>query len=276
MAFTTAECIMFSTLKVFELDPSSNIIGVATGFTMALTSGADDLFPILVTNRHVLSKSAAIALILTRNDGGKPDIGNTKTVTIPTTGAIYHPTDSIDLAILPIGEKVNELKSGGFNPFMSYLDVKLIPTKEQWESFDAIEEVITAGFPKGLRDTVNNVPIIRSGITATHPGFDFTGEPEFLVDMPCFQGCSGSPVFIYNKGVYADSRSGETSIGKTRVFLMGVQRAIQVATKTVEQKTVSDESKEPAPTYEQLLDLGIIIKSTELLAFVDLLRDAGV
>lgn len=275
MAFTTAECIMYSALKVFELDHANKTTHVATGFTMAFCVENDQFTPALVTNRHVLRTHPAIALVLTRNINGKPDIGNTETVIIPTDGAIYHPTDSVDLAILPIGDKINELKSNGFNPFLSYLDLKLIPTQDQWGSFDAIEEVITAGFPEGLRDTVNNLPIIRSGITATHPVFNFNGDPDFLVDMPCFQGCSGSPVFLYNNGVYANPRNNSVTMGQPRVFLLGVQYAIHTITKSVEQSSSSDKTSNPVPTYKQLLNLGYVVKSSELLVFEDLLRNAG-
>lgn len=274
MTFTTAESIMFSTLQVFELDKSLHTTGAGTGFIMSFDYDDGTCIPVLVTNRHVLSGTHSIALILTYNDGGKPDLGNTKTVILPSSDAIFHPNDNIDLAILPIGPKITELEASGFFPFLSFLPAKLIPTEEQWATFDAIETVVTVGYPEGLRDKVNNLPIMRSGITATHPAYDFQGKPEFLIDLPCFQGCSGSPVFIYNMGTYTDPRKKQVNVG-SRIYFLGVLRAIQTVTKKVEQSSSSEQPNAEASTYTQALDLGCIIKSTELLVFDQLLRGIG-
>lgn len=50
------------------------------------------------------------------------------------------------------------------------------------------------GYPDGIWDEFNNQPIVRRGITATHPKNDFNGKGEFLIDAVCFPGSSGSPV----------------------------------------------------------------------------------
>jgi len=42
------------------------------------------------------------------------------------------------------------------------------------------------GYPSGLWDTKNNLPIVRKGITATTPYFDYNGKREFLVDIAAF------------------------------------------------------------------------------------------
>ncbi len=42
------------------------------------------------------------------------------------------------------------------------------------------------GYPNGIWDEANNMPIIRRGITATHPNFNYNGKPEFMIDAACF------------------------------------------------------------------------------------------
>lgn len=59
------------------------------------------------------------------------------------------------------------------------------------------------GYPNGLWDSQNNLPIIRRGITATSVKKDYNGKKEFLIDAAVFPGSSGSPVFIFNEGSYS-------------------------------------------------------------------------
>jgi hypothetical protein len=48
---------------------------------------------------------------------------------------------------------------------------------------------------------VNNLPVLRRGITASHPAIDFKGRPDFVVDIACFAGSSGSPVLMTDDSV---------------------------------------------------------------------------
>jgi hypothetical protein len=59
------------------------------------------------------------------------------------------------------------------------------------------------GYPNGLADEKNNLPLIRRGITATPFYIDHNGDSEFVVDCACFPGSSGSPVLIVNEGSYS-------------------------------------------------------------------------
>ena len=52
------------------------------------------------------------------------------------------------------------------------------------------------GYPDGIWDSVNNLPVIRKGITATHPHISWNGKTEFLTDIASFPGSSGSPYFL--------------------------------------------------------------------------------
>lgn len=58
------------------------------------------------------------------------------------------------------------------------------------------------GYPIGLWDDVNNLPLIRKGITSIHPAIDFRGRSIGVADLACFHGSSGSPILIANEGMY--------------------------------------------------------------------------
>lgn len=88
------------------------------------------------------------------------------------------------------------------------------------EELSAVEEILMVGYPNGLWDSVNNYPLIRRGITASHPAVDFEvdGVPTTVVDAACFPGSSGSPVILHNVGTYTDKK-GTTHIGTRTMFL---------------------------------------------------------
>ena len=72
----------------------------------------------------------------------------------------------------------------------------MIPTKENLQDLSALEELVMVGYPIGLWDERNNFPIFRKGFTACHPAIDFNEDGIGLIDMACFPGSSGSPIYI--------------------------------------------------------------------------------
>jgi hypothetical protein len=119
------------------------------------------------------------------------------------------------------------------------------------------------GYPNGIWDSANNGSIARRGIIATIPEDDYLGKKQFVIDMACFPGSSGSPVYLANFGSYAD-RKGNLNMG-TRIKLLGVLYAGP-------QHTASGEIVlTPVPTQNKPMsftsmpnNLGYVIKATEL------------
>lgn len=71
--------------------------------------------------------------------------------------------------------------------FYIALTKELIPNFEQLSNLRAIEDITMIGYPTGLWDRVNNLPIVRKGITATHPNINYNGIEEILIDAKfCF------------------------------------------------------------------------------------------
>ena len=121
------------------------------------------------------------------------------------------------------------------------------------------------GYPIGIWDSVNNKPIFRKGVTATHPNFDYNGKKEFLIDMACFPGSSGSPVFIFNEGGYRDKK-GNTFMGKSRILFLGTLYAGPQHTATGEIKVVNiSTSTKPIAISKIPNNLGLVIKHNRIL-----------
>lgn len=277
MSLTITEIIMYSTIQIRMMNDLKQIIGYATGFLASFCKTKEDFVPALVTNRHVLDKTSFVQLVFTRKkEDGNPDVGNKLAVTLDTAEAIFHPSNNVDLAILPVARAITLCRSQETPIFCPFINTTHIPTPENWNAFDALERVVMAGYPEGFGDEVNNLPIFRSGFTATHPGYNFRGKPEFLVDVPCFHGCSGSPIYLLGRNFYTGNINLNKPLGTDRFFLLGIQYAIPNITKHGQLKDKHGYVSGVTSIIPLHLDLGFAIKSSELLAFESILAQMNV
>jgi hypothetical protein len=134
----------------------------------------------------------------------------------------WHPNPDIDLCAFAYADIIRQAQNHGKAIFFRHLDMNIVPENDDWEYFDALEEVMMIGCPNGISDEVNNLPISRRGITATSLTKDYNGKPEFMVDMACFPGSSGSPIFLYDRNGYLDRKKNSYNIGAQRIKLVGV------------------------------------------------------
>jgi hypothetical protein len=175
-----------------------------------------------------------------------------------------HPNNNIDLCAMAIQPFLSDAKKIGINFHYQPLSFYDVPTENQLQELSALEEIVMIGYPNGLWDQINNKPIFRKGITATHPGTKYNGKEEFVIDAACFPGSSGSPVFILNEGMYLDKKK-RTLFSKDRVLLLGTlyagpQQTINGDIEIVEVPVV----QKPIAVSRIQINLGYVIRSTKL------------
>ena len=116
------------------------------------------------------------------------------------------------------------------------------------------------------------MPIARNGVTASHLALEFNGEPKFVVDLACFPGSSGSPIFVYNPDGYFDKKQNMVVMGKTRLKLVGILFAGPLVTN--EGQIIFGNT--PRLEVNSMMHLGYAFRSTTLLELEDhILRNAG-
>lgn len=214
-----SEQLNYVTVRV-ECENSSGELSTGTGYFFAFLTPNDDRIVGIVTNKHVVDGMSIGKFALTlRKEDGCPDIGNYEVLTLPKLQqfCLYHPADDIDLAVIPVGFLFGESGNHASKYYYIALDESLIPSPDDMSQYLTVEDIIMVGYPNGIWDERNNLPIFRKGITATHPGIKLNGRPEFLIDAACFPGSSGSPVFLLNQGSYV-SRDGSLAIGNRTAF----------------------------------------------------------
>jgi hypothetical protein len=266
-----AEQLTYSTVRI-ECARRGHGVSTGTGFFCRLLQRDGRYAPMLVTSRHVVTGAQRGRLHLTlANPAGYP-AAQAHTITLDDFQARWlpHPETRVDLCVMPIAELVVTVQQRtGLGPQM--LGSDLIPTPAEVAELTAIEDVVVVGYPNGVWDTANNRPIVRKGITATEPGVDYGGRPQFLIDRPWLPGTSGAPVFLWNPGSYT-TRDGE-HVWRSRVWLLGILSTSpgRPVAATVELMSAPAEQQASGLSTTSF-DLGIVVKAHRLLEFEPILE----
>jgi hypothetical protein len=268
-----SEVLTYTTVRL-ECRSGSGRTSVGTAFYFSFLQNGQSSIPTLVTNKHVISGSATGTFFLRSADNtAVPKRGLKIPVTMDDfqNHWIPHPGTEVDLCIMPLAPLLTEAKNKGIEPFYVPLDISLIPSDTELAELTALEDIIMIGYPIGIWDSHNNMPVIRRGITATHPAIDYENRKEFMIDSACFPGSSGSPVYLFNTGTYA-SRDGGTVIGN-RTKLLGILYGGPQFTAEGEIQIVNVPTHHKAVAMSRIpTNLGVCIKSARLLEFEPILR----
>ena len=274
MTLSTQDQLQYLTARVSAIKSGQRHYGSAFFFRFA--DDGKTHIPALITNKHVIDGAEAGTIVfhtINSESGVRPS--SKREVNIANFQDVWlrHPDDNIDLAALPIAGYMNSLEESGENVFFRPLGPSLIPDQSYLDQLNAIEDVVMVGYPNGIWDEANNLPITRRGLTATAPYVDFNNEPLFLIDCACWPGSSGSPVLLYNMGGYVDKKGG-TRLGANRIMLLGVLYAgpIYMANGNI--------MPGPLPTNASMIsqtpvmvNLGFCVKSKEILFFEEVFKD---
>lgn len=265
---TLVEQVAHSNVRI-ECDRTDGGTVTGTGFFYSLNKEGGSHVPVIVTNRHVIDGSTKGRFVMTLQDvGGGPAMGRVLRFELPDFQLRWrpHPDPSVDLCAMPIAPLLRIAEEQKAELFYVPLDRSFIPSEQEISGMLGNEQVTMVGYPNALWDEVNNLPIFRRGILATSIKADWNGRKEFLIDVACFPGSSGSPVLLLDLGSYQTRNS--IKIGGSRLKLLGVlyagpQQTIQGEIEIVPVPT----AKKPISVAEIPINLGIVIKSERLLDF---------
>ncbi|GGR33555.1 S1 family peptidase [Deinococcus ruber] len=214
-----SEMMMYSTLRIFTNT------GGGSGFVYLKTLSPTLKLPYLITNKHVL-ENVDVCWINFHCADESTLLPNGKNIrydftSFDSSNYVAHPNPDIDLCAIPLLPVFLELNSIGSTPFTTSVTEETLIDQATLSTLSAIEDITMVGYPIGLSDEANNFPIMRRGITASHPNIDFNGTPQGVIDIAAFPGSSGSPIFLFNERGYR-TRTGEHFPEGTRLRLLVV------------------------------------------------------
>lgn len=267
---TMIEQMLFTTVRITTT--SSQGAGLGTGFFWMKTpdsEGRAQLF--LVTNKHVIEGQNSAELHFIGGSNAAPRLGEEIAVTVddPPSHFAGHPDPTIDVALMPVGGVISQLRTSGRQVFFRAVSEAQAATTESLAAYEPIEPVTFIGYPNGLYDTTSLLPIVRRGHSATALTIDYEGRPIFLVDASVFPGSSGSPVFLM-RNPSAPDKYGNIVIGGTpEVIFLGVVAAVY-------QRLVPVLTAAPSGQFvHDALDIGVVYKASTVAEVADLLSGSN-
>lgn len=274
---TPAETLMHTTVRL-ECALNDQRVSTGTGFFFSFKIDDNTHVPVIVTNKHVINNSNVGTFVLTKsNDQGEPILGSTERVVLDNFESLWlkHPEENVDLAVFPIAQLYHQAEANGIKFFAPPIEEDLLPSAEKLAELSGLENITMIGYPNGIWDEKNNMPIVRRGITATNPKHDYNGLPIFVIDCACFPGSSGSPVLIFDQGGYLDAR-GRLNLGGHRIILLGVlfagpQHVAEGEIQTIEVPL----AQVPISLSKIPNNLGFVVKASKIVDFRKMLIPNG-
>jgi hypothetical protein len=273
---TVGEQLLFMTVRISGKN-ADGLFAAATGFFFDIPLPGDERLPVVISNGHVVDEIEKGEFLLHRAAPDCPEHALDQSMTVTLSDFrkwwVRHPNPNIDLAAAPLLPMLREAGITREQVIFSSAYPALIFSDDQLDTLRAIEDVTMVGYPQGIWDDINNLPLVRRGITSTHPTTNFRGKPEGVVDMACFVGSSGSPIFVFNEGlvVHRDNVGSFAS----RLILLGVLCAAFTTTEegSIEYRNVPT-ARKAVPVYSLFSHLGTYIKAKEILVLAELIRSA--
>ena len=243
--------LLFTTYPIW-IDRENKQNSFGTGFIFNYKAEEGKFIPFLITNYHVVENATRIITEFVRAEDNKPQTKNRIKVELDSKKFLSFSNKVLDISAIPIAPITNQILQSGTNIFYRVIDNNIIPKKDQLSELSAIEEITFIGYPNGIYDTENMLPIVRRGITATPIWNDFNNQKKFLIDAGVYPGSSGSPVFIFNQGSFSTNQG--LVVGSRLMFIGMLSESVARVNNNV-------------PSY--FLGLGGVLKSEAIVDFLD-------
>ncbi|AXQ47716.1 serine protease [Stenotrophomonas rhizophila] len=261
---------------------------LGTGYLYNLEIPDDDpkyahIVPVMVTNKHVVDGADHLQVSLDvitkgaqiKEDGSVPgEVRKTFRITDFASSVIRHPDSGVDLCVVLLGHVLNAIDENQTIKNV-FLDKRWRLDEEMKKNLRPIEPVAMIGYPNGIWDSVNNKPIARRGQTASHALVRWNNNRYFVIDTAVFGGSSGSPVFLYEDGLYRNGPNGYTP--GMNVKLLGTLWGGPVLTaegKLVPKAipTAMNQLEQTVPQMILMMNLGFVVHVDALDDFIPIVK----
>lgn len=161
VTMTASESLIHLTIRIVCDTPHGQSCG--TGFFFQYSTSKEGVtIPVIVTNKHVVRGATTGYLVFSLCDDSHnyiPGKNHTYQISNFEKAWIFHPDNNVDLCVLPIHQFYKEYKPDEYNLYMVFATEKDLPTTEETNEFSHIEDVTIIGYPDGLWDETNNLPL---------------------------------------------------------------------------------------------------------------------
>jgi hypothetical protein len=186
----------------------TNKTGTGTAFLLAAGN-----CPILVTNRHVVDLDYTAPDLRYRDfrlaklvlHGRSADDSRYSVELNPSQPFLYHRAKENDVACL-IDFHARKLPHENFKLYHHNVIEGLATAEEFTKTIWPGDQVFFAGYPSGVHDQLDQRPILRAGIIASDPKYNYSTSERYEGERVAYEamstlGASGSPVYAPARGI---------------------------------------------------------------------------
>ncbi|MEE9457348.1 MAG: serine protease [bacterium] len=119
-------------------------------------------------------------------------------------------------------------------------------------------DVLVLGYPLGIYDTVNNLPIARNAVIASAYDIPFEGAPYFLIDSWLHVGSSGSPVITKASTLIPKKNGSVSMFNIPQTYLVGIHSHSYCLVKTKEEKENEETESNENEREKELIGLNVV------------------
>lgn len=161
------EQLLFATVRI-EVKTESGGTAVGTAFFFHARVDQNWVLPLIVTNKHVVHRARTGRFRFCEADHSRQQpapSGRSFEMELNHFESrwISHPDDSVDLCAMPFQPLREQAEASGKRIFNLSFDESLILSDSQLTELNAVEDILMVGYPIGLWDRTNNLPLIRRG-----------------------------------------------------------------------------------------------------------------
>ena len=160
-----------------------------TSFAVRYDYGDNKYVIFLVTAKNFLVNADKVTFYFKKSDGKKPLLGEDLAIEIDQPGKLFlYPADkSLDFAVIPLEQIFktafdNKILTSKPSIFLIPIDKTMIATPDQLGALSYIEDVVFIGYPTGVYDLKNLLPLARKEMTASPIDINYKGKPVFLIN----------------------------------------------------------------------------------------------
>ena len=267
-----------STVQLLAGSNPATLTSTGTGFYYKVVHPTTNLAKILIiTNKHVVRGASMVQFVIssapsiTNVNGHRQPIDRRDDVVNWSLNAnlLEHPDPQIDLCAIDVTIPLGNVLQSGRQLRSMFIDRSWLPSPESRSLLRDIEQVLVVGYPHGIWDQHNNMPVARIGTTATHPLAMYQGKSNFLIDVAAFGGSSGSPVFTYESPMFRQD-DGNLSPGTKVQFLGVIWGVLEKSTSGSLRQVEIPAALTVVPTVATSLNLALALHGEAILAIDEL------
>ena len=230
-------------IGMIEDDSDTEIHWIGTGFIYGVDANdsGSDVYPFLVTNRHILENDGTIVVKMNRTDD-LPANEYAFDIESVQHSITTHPDSDVDVAVMPVDADVWHRDQAATFPITNDLSLSVARAAEIGVSEG--DGVFAIGFPLALVGYEDQIfPIVKQGCIARIQDWLSGRARRILIDANIFPGNSGGPVFLRPTAMASEgTNANDTSylIGMVSGYIP--YREVAVSPQTNQARVVFEEN----------------------------------